>query len=315
MAHILVPRVNVPFNYTTSPLGLIEANTVDPFKKAWVYGIPWVVFGIVFLIGASSTYFYHAVTDRIRTAIHEENAKTTPSVAYPMEMRPPSHSSSTDNYFEMMTAHTQQSTDQLFARYTNAQGFRYEDPELGKLRRKAGYRDDVVGPTTYWSFRPLNILFACFRYIFYQPSFEIELGKHRRFEFPTLTTLSIVSITAAMSFLIIFCIQPYFWQSMAFGSPPLSIRAGMMAVAMTPWIVALSTKASLVSMLTGIGHERLNRLHRWGGYMCLALSIVHAVPFWVQSARDPTGFATWKTYFNTYGIYIFGTGKAFTFYR
>ena len=59
-----------------------------------------------------------------------------------------------------------------------------------------------------------------------------------------------------------------------------------MAAACTPLIVVLSGKANLVTLLTGIGHERLNVFHRWVGYMCLGLSVIHTVPFLVAPYRD-----------------------------
>lgn len=83
----------------------------------------------------------------------------------------------------------------------------------------------------------------------------------------------------------------------------------MLAVAMMPWIVALSMKANLVTMLTGIGHERLNVLHRWGGYLCLFLSLIHTIPFYVTPVWDKGGLTTFKGYFSGQ-YYVYGTGLA-----
>lgn len=158
------------------------------------------------------------------------------------------------------------------------------------------------------SFAPLNNVIAISRYVFYRPipSFrlrKVEIG------FPSAGVVFIVSV--ALIFVTLYCFipQPLYYSSIAFGSPPVAIRAGMLAVAMMPWIVALSMKANLITMLTGIGHERLNVLHRWGGYLCLFLSLIHTVPFYVTSAWDKGGLATFKGYFSGQ-YYIYGTGIA-----
>lgn len=156
----------------------------------------------------------------------------------------------------------------------------------------------------------INDTLALFRWIFYRPIPEIRYYKKRRLSFPSLAVVSVLAIALAFVSLYCFLPQPLYWQSMAFGSPPLAIRAGMLAVAMTPWIVAMSMKANLVSMLTGISHERLNVFHRWGGYLCLFLSLVHAVPFYMHKERDPPGYAQFKLLFPNSSGYTFGTGIA-----
>lgn len=83
-----------------------------------------------------------------------------------------------------------------------------------------------------------------------------------------------------------FAVRPYYRAHRGFGSPPLAVRTGLMATALTPWIVALSGKANIITWLTGIGPEKLNVLHRWMSWLCLGLSIVHTIPFIVAPLRD-----------------------------
>lgn len=90
----------------------------------------------------------------------------------------------------------------------------------------------------------------------------------------------------------------------------MAIRAGMIAVAMTPWIVATSMKANLVTMVTGIGHERLGVFHRWGGYLCMFLALVHTVPFYVTPVWDDGGRAVYTKLFQNGSGYVYGTGIA-----
>jgi hypothetical protein len=62
--------------------------------------------------------------------------------------------------------------------------------------------------------------------------------------------------------------------------------SGLLAVALTPWIIALFGKANFITILTGIGHEKLNILHHWTAWACLALSVVHTIPFIVAPLRN-----------------------------
>ncbi|MGG6495940.1 UNVERIFIED_CONTAM: ferric reductase-like transmembrane domain-containing protein, partial [Bacteroidetes bacterium 56_B9] len=89
----------------------------------------------------------------------------------------------------------------------------------------------------------------------------------------------------------------------------LAIRSGMLAVALMPWIVGLSMKANFIALLTGIGHERLNVLHRWLAYVFLVLSIVHTVPFYVTPVWDG-GMQEFHRLLKAQqsGVYIYGTG-------
>lgn len=126
---------------------------------------------------------------------------------------------------------------------------------------------------------------------------------------PSAAVLVIVAVGLIFSLLYCFLPQPLFYETMAYGSPPVAIRAGMMSIALVPWIAALASKANMISFMTGIGHERLIVLHRWGAYICLILAAIHAVPYWYQSVRDPAGFVKFKLYFNQQ-YYIFTTGIA-----
>jgi predicted ferric reductase len=279
----LAIRVNVPLN-RTSPPGLIQANTVDPFKFSWKYGIPWVAFPFGMILLTFIFYFFHFVTDGVRQSSREARMNE--------EVYKTSYNSSPSTEYEMATIPTDKSTRKFF-------------PRSGHLSESL----DDESPS--WDNRYVHMAVASFRYFFYRPAPQIRLRKGwRPIELPTLTTVTVALIACVLSALIIFLPQPLYWQSIAYGSPPVAIRSGMMAIALVPWIVALAMKANIISLATGIGHERLNVLHRWGGYLCLLLSLIHTIPFYLQKLWDPNGFAIYRTYFNTNGLYFFGTGIA-----
>lgn len=274
----LLRRVHVPFN-STSPPGLIEANTVDPWDKSGKYALAYVYFCIPLLVIAALMRYYHLFTDKIRTALHQE------------EVLQSSKTSSPATDYELSVLDTDKSTMKFF-------------PREGPLPSVPKQQSSVS------SVGPINNLVAFFRFIFYRPTPQIQIKKGwRPIVFPSLSTIVIVSLALILGVLYCTLPQPLFWESIAYGSPPLAVRSGMMAVALMPWIVALAMKANLISMVTGISHERLNVLHRWAAYICLGLSIMHTVPFYVTPVWEKGARETFRQLFQqNEGMYIYGTG-------
>lgn len=54
----------------------------------------------------------------------------------------------------------------------------------------------------------------------------------------------------------------------------------------TPLLVALAGKAKVVTLVTGLGHEKLNVVHRWVGWSVFGLSVAHTIPFIVAPLPD-----------------------------
>lgn len=103
---------------------------------------------------------------------------------------------------------------------------------------------------------------------------------------PSLGTLLL--FTASTVFVMGYCFgpRPYLRGCAGFGSPPLSVRSGMMVMSMTPFLYILSGKTNFVSWVTGISYEKVNIFHQYLGWASLALSWIHTVPFFVQANRE-----------------------------
>lgn len=276
----LVKRINIPLT-PTSPAGQIEANTVDPFNQAGKYALGWTYFCIVLVVLVAITRCYHLWTDKIRQAMHKHEVEQH-MVTY-----------SPDADYANGDIHTGGTGQQLFPRQGDEKSF--------TLTR---------GQSHWSSFGFVNDTLALFRWIVYRPVPELKWKKRTILSFPSLAVIAILVIATAFVTLYCFLPQPLYWQSIRFGSPPLAIRAGMIAIAMTPWIVATSMKANLITAITGIGHERLGVFHRWGGYLCLFLSLVHAVPFYVQPVWDDGGMTVFAKLFPAGSGIIYGSGIA-----
>ncbi|KAI5804532.1 ferric reductase NAD binding domain-containing protein [Geopyxis carbonaria] len=135
-----------------------------------------------------------------------------------------------------------------------------------------------------------------FAYMRYQRIASISVG---------MCTLILVGF--AFPFLYIFTQHPYYAREPFLGPPPISGRSGMMALAMLPFILALGMKVNLVSLVTGVGHEKLNVLHRWLGMLMGILSVIHAVPFVVEPVKNG-GWALCKEKFMSHPTYWNGVG-------
>lgn len=272
----LTKRINIPIT-SDSPAGLVAASKQDPWADAGKYALGWVYFSIIILVITASIHCYHWLTDRIRRATYKEEAIKSSTISSP----------ATD--YEMANLPTNSSGRRFFPRPKN---------DTQKTQQQSSMSSST----------PLNNTIAIFRYVFYRPLPSIRVRKLQ----VGLPSAGVVCILcAAVIFVTLYCFvpQPLYYASIAFGSPPVAIRAGMLAVAIMPWIVALSMKANPITLLTGIGHERLNVLHRWGAYLCLFLSLIHTIPFYLTPSWDQGGLATFKTYF-TGQYYIYGTGVA-----
>ncbi|KIW89750.1 uncharacterized protein Z519_09907 [Cladophialophora bantiana CBS 173.52] len=282
----LVKRVNIPINSTTPP-ALVAAIQHDPFKNASKYGLIFVYIGIILVLSTTFKRLYYYWGDKIRTALYKEEVINSASTLSPLGASP--HQGYGD--YELpsaISAQTDGSTRHFF-------------PPTGPLVAEKVQQQAAVS-----AIAPLNNTIALFRWIFYRPIPAIKIGKWS-FTFPSLGVVVVMLICLVSSLLYCFLPSPLFYASMAYGSPPLAVRAGMMSVSLLPWVVMLANKANPVAFLTGIGAERLIVLHRWTAYLCVIFAIIHAVPYWYQSVTDPAGFATFKLYFNQqYWVYTTG---------
>jgi predicted ferric reductase len=276
----LAKRIFIPLT-ATSPPGLVQADTVDPWTSAGKYALGWTYFCIVLLVLVGMTRLYHLWTDKLRQAMHKQEVEKFRAEMY-------AH----DTEYALGNLPTGRTVNQMFPRQ-GEKGF--------ELTR---------GQSPWSSIEVINDTLALFRWVFYRPVPELKWKKRTILSFPSLAVIAILIIALAFVTLYCFLPQPLYWQSIAFGSPPVAIRAGMLAVAMTPWIIATSMKANLVSMITGIGHDRLGVFHRWGGYLCLFLTLVHTIPFYIQPVWGQGGPAVFASLFQNGTGYVYGTGIA-----
>ncbi|CAK7245754.1 MAG: hypothetical protein STHCBS139747_007346 [Sporothrix thermara] len=294
----LARRIYIPLT-ATSPPGLVEADTVDPWIKSGKYGLAFTYFATALTASVLLVRLWHYWQDKIRQAIYKQEVEEHYKNLYladPQWDAPPGTAAA-------IAAAMANGGQTPATSYTtgNSSG-RHFFPE--EIKAETAFRPKAhMSSITF-----INDTLALFRWIFYRPIPDLVIFK-RRFTFSSLAVLTCGFIALAFTALYCFLPQPLYWQSIQYGSPPLAIRAGMIAVAMTPWIIATSTKTNILSFITGIGPERLNVLHRWAGYLCLFLSLVHAIPFYVQPVWDDGGMAIFQSLFPS-SMIVYGTGIA-----
>lgn len=272
----LTKRIYIPLT-ATSPAGLVEADTVDPWDESGKYGRAWTWFALCMMGSVIFVRIWHFWQDKIRQAIYKQEVEEHYRRLYNVDI---------SYAMALHTGHT-------------AQHFFPENEVTDKqFRPKAHFSSVSV----------VNDTLALFRWIFYRPIPDI-VWKKRRFTFSSLAVLTCIFVALAYVSLYCFLQQPLYWQSIRYGSPPVAIRAGMFGVALVPWIIATSMKANILSLLTGIGPERLNVFHRWLAYLCLFCALVHAIPFYIQPVWDDDGMSVFRKLFPR-NMIIYGTGIA-----
>jgi len=110
------------------------------------------------------------------------------------------------------------------------------------------------------------------------------------FGLPPFGMLAFLMTTIVFLAALRFAIKPYYGERLGYGSPPLAIRSGLMAFAYTPILIALAGKANLITLLTGISHEKLNVIHCWVAWMSFALSLAHTLPYFLQANWDGASY-------------------------
>ncbi|KAI1417427.1 ferric reductase like transmembrane component [Hypoxylon sp. FL1857] len=278
----LAKRIFIPLT-ATSPPGLVEANTVDPWSQSGKYALGWTYFSIALMGLVVMVRIWHWWQDKIRQAIYKQEVEQHYRDLYNL-----------DPEVSLSTAIRTGQTDRQF----------FPEEHAG-----AGEKRDFKPKTDFSAVGPVLDTLALFRWVFYRPIPDIVWRKHR-FTFSSLAVLFVGFIALAFVSLYVFLKQPLYWESIQYGSPPVAIRAGMIAVAMTPWIIATSMKANLLTLITGIGPERLNVFHRWAGYLCLFLVLVHTIPFYIQPVWDDGGMVVFSKLFPEGSGVIYGTGIA-----
>lgn len=66
---------------------------------------------------------------------------------------------------------------------------------------------------------------------------------------------------------------------------PWADRVGVLAYALTPLSVMLSSRESILSLVTGLPYQSFNFLHRWLGYIIFAQSALHTIGWCVVEVR------------------------------
>ncbi|KAI1086611.1 ferric reductase like transmembrane component-domain-containing protein, partial [Rostrohypoxylon terebratum] len=78
---------------------------------------------------------------------------------------------------------------------------------------------------------------------------------------------------------------------------PWSDRIGVFAYALTPLSVMLSSRESILSLITGLPYQSFNFLHRWLGYIIVTQGTLHAIAWTIVEVRlyqpQPTTASEW----------------------
>lgn len=153
---------------------------------------------------------------------------------------------------------------------------------LWTLYRDFSYRRNQKGLGFGSNF--INVLIAYSRYVGYK-----QLPLHMTYYTSLPQSFgSVLFMFVSSLYLYMYTFVPHFWLRgcAAFGSPPLAVRAGVMATALTPFIYVLAGKSNMITLLTGFSYEKLNVYHQYVGVTALVLSLIHTIPFIYQAMLE-----------------------------
>ncbi|KGO70927.1 Riboflavin synthase-like beta-barrel [Penicillium italicum] len=141
--------------------------------------------------------------------------------------------------------------------------------------------------------RPWRMLTSASRYLSYRGYRFPALGSWS----PALGVVILGAIGAVFFFAMTLGPKPYYWPTDAsYGSsPPIATRSGWMALALLPFVLALSTKANMISVATGIPHEKLQVFHHWTSYAMFVLALIHTFPYIIFHIWKGDMMYQWKT--------------------
>ncbi|KAF2170914.1 hypothetical protein M409DRAFT_63939 [Zasmidium cellare ATCC 36951] len=95
--------------------------------------------------------------------------------------------------------------------------------------------------------------------------------------------------------------KPYYWPNYngsepSYGSSmPIATRSGWLATGCLPFVIMTAGKSNLISMVTGVSHEKLQVFHRWISYAMFVLALIHTFPFIVYHIRIGDMVEQWDT--------------------
>ena len=114
-----------------------------------------------------------------------------------------------------------------------------------------------------------------------------------------LGVLILGGIGAIYFFSMTLATKPYYWpntETFHFGdSPPIATRSGWLSIGCMPFVFATAGKSNLITLCTGISHEKLQVFHRWIAYAFLVTALIHTFPFIVYNIQVGSMVESWKT--------------------
>ncbi|RXK35856.1 hypothetical protein M231_06862 [Tremella mesenterica] len=81
-------------------------------------------------------------------------------------------------------------------------------------------------------------------------------------------------------------INKYYYYAPFYGSAPLYLRSEWIAMATLPFVYILGTKRNLISLLTGVSHDKLQVFHQGVAFNFVYMSLVHTITAIIRAYRD-----------------------------
>ncbi|OCF42658.1 hypothetical protein I317_03517 [Kwoniella heveanensis CBS 569] len=81
-------------------------------------------------------------------------------------------------------------------------------------------------------------------------------------------------------------INQYYYYPPYYGSAPLYLRSEWLAMATLPFVYVLGSKRNIISVLTGVSHEKLQVLHQGAAFNFTYMSLVHTIAAIIRARQE-----------------------------
>lgn len=163
-------------------------------------------------------------------------------------------------------------------------------PSRRQLSTNPHHNDAVAAPRQSWFYRSTR-------------SMQVALRRHLLPEsligiFGRVTRLQVLVLAILSGYLLVFSLVGVVYKTWVTpvegmsgvyntrtGIGPWGDRIGALAYALTPLTILLSSRESLLSLITGLPYQSFNFLHRWTGYIIFVQSFLHTLAWTVVEGK------------------------------
>ncbi|KIY46543.1 hypothetical protein FISHEDRAFT_60309 [Fistulina hepatica ATCC 64428] len=138
-------------------------------------------------------------------------------------------------------------------------------------------------------------VYAVFRYLTY-PRLPTSVSRFITSWYKAPSLGPTLLLAAGFVFTTLYCFaDTYYYRPPFYGSSPLGLRSEWLAMAMLPFLIVFGQKISIIGILTGASHDKLQVFHQGVAGLHFYMSIVHTISMSIRADREKGMANAWAT--------------------